>query len=52
MTVTTLGQTIWRAAVGEGCKLMGLESFWGAAISPKRPPLSSAKDPKKPHRVL
>jgi hypothetical protein len=23
MTVTTLGQAIWRALVGEGCELMG-----------------------------
>jgi hypothetical protein len=46
-----LGQTIWRAAVGAGCKLMG-NFLLGGAISPKRPPLSSAKGPKKPHRVI
>src|SRR6266481_5137397 len=30
ITVTTLGQTIWRAKVGEGCELMGLYPVGGA----------------------
>src|SRR6266436_1657848 len=46
MTVMTVGQTIWRRLVGEGCELMGLYPVW-AAISPKSAPLSSAKGPKK-----
>jgi hypothetical protein len=49
--VTTLGQTIWRAAVGVGCAFMG-QVLLRAAISPKSPPLSSAKGPKKPDRVI
>jgi hypothetical protein len=49
--VTTLGQTIWRARVEVGCELMGWVLF-ARAISLKRPSLSSAKGPKKPHRVI
>ena len=51
ITVMTVGQTIWRRLVGEGCELMGLYPVSGA-ISPKSAPLSSAKGPKKPHRVI
>ena len=50
--VTTLGHMIWRAAVGEGCELMAFQILFRAAISPKRPPLSSAKGSKKPFRVI
>ena len=51
MTVTTLGQTIWREAVEEGCWLMAW-SCSGAAISPKRERPASAKASKKALRVI
>jgi hypothetical protein len=43
----TLGQTIWRPAVGADCEFISW-LLLGAAISLKRPSLSSAKGLKKP----
>jgi hypothetical protein len=47
----TLGQTISLLAPEEGCMLME-RVLLVAAISPKRPPLSSLKGPKMPYRVI
>ena len=46
MTVMTLGQTIWRARWRRAAGSWIQGSCWRAAISPKRPALSSAKGPK------
>src|SRR3984893_697257 len=35
MTVTTLGQTIWRGADGGGCELIGQDPFVGRNLSEK-----------------
>src|SRR5882672_4200460 len=55
MTVTTLLQTIWRDAVGEGCELMAKGpvegcnlSEKGRAIKRKRPKKAGSRDIHKP----
>src|SRR3984893_6013790 len=48
ITVTTLGQITWRAAVGEGCELMGLILLWSRNLSEK----ASAIKRKRPKKAL
>ena len=46
MTVMTLGQMIWREAVGEGCAFMGPGSCCGRNLYEKAPAIKR-KRPKK-----
>jgi hypothetical protein len=46
ITVTTLGQAIWRAAVGAGCEFIGWVLFKGRNLSEKTPSIKR-KRPKK-----
>ena len=52
MTVMTLGQTIWREAVGEGCELMDKGPVAGRNLSEKAPAIKRKRPKKAPSRDI
>src|SRR5476651_1755807 len=52
MTVTTLGQMIWRVLVGEGCELMGLGPVCGRNLSEKALAIKRKRPKKAPPRDI
>src|SRR4029077_8378172 len=48
ITVTTLGQTIWREVVGEVCELMGNILFLGRNLYEKGNPIKRKRPQKRP----
>src|ERR1700755_1479045 len=51
-TVTTLGQTIWREAVGEGCELMGRGPVCGRNLSEKASAIKRKRPKRAPSRGI
>src|SRR5712672_201724 len=52
MTVMTVGQTIWRRLVGEGCELMGLYPVWGRNLPEKCFAIKRKRLKKAPSRDI
>src|SRR6516164_171157 len=52
ITVTTLGQTIWRELVGEVCELMGNILFKGRNLYEKGGPIKRKRPQKRPSRDI